>query len=358
MHGTSRAHPPARHPALRRAARAALATVPLVLAACATTGATYRSGVGDALLEHPPFYAGTAPGDGARVAHLPVRYHRGAMQAALFDPAGGRGTAVAALLDEMNGYLDSLAATVPLRAAPAGTPPDVAFGCEPDPAGPADECRPRDASARSGAAASTCASRWAAPRRTGWPRPRPALDRAGAARALVLTLETAEYLPRQTGVRGDKRVELGSGHTAELPWLTSLETPVTVLQLTGALVGRDGRAVRIGAEGLVARRTPLVASSVGAQSLLTDDDVAALRTARRTDLPGAPLVWQVALRTLVGELAGRQGVAGPLRGATRGGRRVKAASSVERRGRDEGRATSSFPPRAVPCGRRTCLAVS
>jgi hypothetical protein len=74
-------------------------------------------------------------------------------------------------------------------------------------------------------------------------------------------------------------------------------------------VGRDGRAVRIGAEGLVARRTPLLASSAGAQSLLTDEDVAALRTARRADLPGAPLAWQVALRTLVGELAGRERVA-------------------------------------------------
>ncbi|HZA51832.1 MAG TPA: hypothetical protein VE549_13900 [Myxococcaceae bacterium] len=37
-----------------------------------------------------------------------------------------------------------------------------------------------------------------------------------------------------------------------LPWLTSLETPVSVLQLTGALIDRSGQAVRIGAEGSAA----------------------------------------------------------------------------------------------------------
>lgn len=39
-----------------------------LLAGCATTGATFRSGVGDRYLEHPPYYAGKAlhAFDGAR----------------------------------------------------------------------------------------------------------------------------------------------------------------------------------------------------------------------------------------------------------------------------------------------------
>ena len=90
-----------------------------------------------------------------------------------------------------------------------------------------------------------------------------------------------------------------------LPWLTSLETPVSVLQLTGAVMGRDGLAVRIGAEGMLARRTGLVMSGLGAQALISDDDVQQLRTLRREDLPGRPLVWQVALGQLVADLAGR-----------------------------------------------------
>lgn len=92
----------------------------------------------------------------------------------------------------------------------------------------------------------------------------------------------------------------------DLPWLMSLETPVSVLQLTGALIGRAGRAVRIGAEGLLARRTGIIAAGFGAQALVTDEDVEQLRTRRREDLPGRPLVWQVALRTLVERLTGSQ----------------------------------------------------
>jgi hypothetical protein len=126
----------------------------------------------------------------------------------------------------------------------------------------------------------------------------------GVARALVVTLEVGQYLPRQTGLRGDKQVELGTGHVAKLPWLTSLETPVTVLQLTGAVVDRDGRAVRIGAEGIVAHRTRLLVSAVGGQELLRDEDVAAVRALRRDDLPGRPLAWRVALAQLVAQLTG------------------------------------------------------
>ena len=55
---------------------------------------------------------------------------------------------------------------------------------------------------------------------------------------------------------------LGTGFTKSLPWLTSLETPVAVLQLTGALVGRDGKAIRIGSEGFYAKRTRLAISCV------------------------------------------------------------------------------------------------
>ena len=122
---------------------------------------------------------------------------------------------------------------------------------------------------------------------------------AGPGTTLVVTLEIGQYLMRQEGLAGTKVLELGTNHRARLPWLTSLETPVTVLQLTAALVDRDGRALRIGAEGFHARRTRLAVSAIGAQELLTDEDVRAAREARRDDLPGTPLAWQVALLDLV-----------------------------------------------------------
>ena len=82
-----------------------------------------------------------------------------------------------------------------------------------------------------------------------------------------------------------------------------------MLQLTGTLIDRDGRAIRIGAEGLFARRTGVLVTSLGGQELLTDEDVERVRTVRRDELLGRPLVWQAALRNLVAELTGRPEVA-------------------------------------------------
>ena len=89
-----------------------------------------------------------------------------------------------------------------------------------------------------------------------------------------------------------------------LPWLTSLETPVSVLQLTGALIDRSGQAVRIGAEGLLAVRTPLSASGFGAQRILSAEDVNRARSIRHADRAGQPLVWRSAVCNLVMQLAG------------------------------------------------------
>ena len=291
------------------------------LTACASTGATFRSGVGDSFPEHPPFYAGKSTaevaGDPARIGHLPVAYQRGATQAAIFDPKSGPGTPVGDLLVEMNTFLDSLTAnkSVSVRLveggkvsavthAATGTPPDVQFGCATETGLAGDDCAVSGDTAlgrsRQGMrlAVGRPSTEW-----TNWMRE--VMTGAGVGRALVITLETTPRLPRQTGFRGDKKLELGTGHTMDLPWLTSLETPVVVLQLTGALMDRDGQAIRIGVEGITAHRTRLLVSALGAQELISDEDVARVRTQRREDLPGQPLAWQVAIRHLVAELTGR-----------------------------------------------------
>jgi hypothetical protein len=138
-----------------------------------------------------------------------------------------------------------------------------------------------------------------------------ALGKAGAELTLVLTLETGQYWITKEGWANRKSLQLGTGYTVRLPWLTSLEAPISVLQITGASVGADGRAVRIGAEGLIAKRTGIVASGLGMQALISDEDVAQLRTLRREDLPGQPLVWQVAVRHLIADLTGRPALATP-----------------------------------------------
>lgn len=273
-----------------------------LVAGSGCTGATIGSGVGDSFLERPPYYAGRiVAADSAAVGHLPIVYQRGATQPAIFDPAEGAGSPVAILLAEMNAYLDSLGATVRVAAGPQrGVPPDVQFSCETDPSGDCviDE---EGALGRDDIVMRLAVGRpseeW-----TAWVGG--ALDSAGVATVLAITLEVGQYRVRQRGLRGDKEVELGTAHTVNLPWLTSLETPVSVLQLTGALVGRDGRAIRIGAEGILARRTRLGVSALGGQELLSNEDVSAVRASRRDDLPNSPLAWQVALRNLTAGLTG------------------------------------------------------
>ena len=273
----------------------------LLLTACATTGSTLGSGVGDRQFEHPPYYAGgTANVESSRLARYPILYQRGASQAAIFDPAEDSESAVADLLREMNAFVDSILGGKALSAAPGRglVPPNVYFGCERD---ATDDCVERGDSVL---------GRRGTTMRLAVERPSPAwvarhaamLDSSNASHALLVTLEIGQYWTRQSGLLGTKSVELGTGYVVPVPWLTSLETPVSVLQLTGALIDREGKAVRIGAEGLYAQRTPLMASAVGAQRLISDDDVAQVRTQRRSDQPGQPLVWREGLCQLVAQL--------------------------------------------------------
>jgi hypothetical protein len=279
----------------------------LAFTTVACAGSTLGSGVGDAYLERPPFYAGAAVPTAGRIGHVGIAYQRGATQEAMFEPANESGSPIAALLHDMNAYLDSLGASdrVVSSSAIPSRAPDVMFSCESTPDGDcatADEGTLGDREEKMRLAVARPSAEW-----TAWLTS--TLDAAGASRALLLTLEIGDYRMTQKSWRGDKAVFLGTNYSVNVPWLTSLETPVNVLQLTGALIDREGKAVRIGAEGLLARQTRLLVSSIGGQELISDEDVQRLRTARREELPGQPLVWQVALRNLVAQLTGRPEIA-------------------------------------------------
>jgi hypothetical protein len=113
---------------------AAAIGVLMFVGACASTGATFRSGVGDAYLDKPPYYAGVSSAivgqDTGRIGHLPIAFQRGAAQSPIFDPRDGTGSAIDSLLQEMNTFLDSLGVSERLVAhAATSGPPDVQFGC-------------------------------------------------------------------------------------------------------------------------------------------------------------------------------------------------------------------------------------
>ena len=93
----------------------------VLLAGCATTGATFGSGVGDRQLEHPPWYAGSVSAAGApAIARFPITWQGGASQPASFDPSGEPGSPVATLLRDMNAFLDSVAGGTALPAIRGG----------------------------------------------------------------------------------------------------------------------------------------------------------------------------------------------------------------------------------------------
>lgn len=277
----------------------AAATSIIALQSCAS--AAFRPGLGPQSFRRAPYYSGRAIAT-SNAAWLPVTYQRGGAQPPSWDPEGG--PAMDALLAEMNAYLDSLApgARLTIPAPAPGAPPDVRFACAMDAAGdcltesdepatPAEEPRSMTLSVERASGAFTD---WIGP----------ALRDAGASHAILITLEMAPFWPRQTGLRGDKVVDLGTGHSQELPWLTALDDPIWTVELTGALIDSTGRAVRIGAEGLFAKRTRFSISAIGGQESVTDQDIAQLRTLRRESLAGQPLVWREALRELVRGLLG------------------------------------------------------
>jgi hypothetical protein len=270
--------------------------------ACASTGATIHSGVGDSFPDGPPYFAGVI-GDTGVIGHAPITYQRGASQWSMFDPRDGEGTAVAALVADMNVFLDSIS-WVRLESSTTQkatlVPPDVRFGCETATRLPDDDCADREGALGRGRLPMHLSVGRPSPEWIEWNRQR--MIECGVSRSLIITLEVSQYLTRQRGWSGSKEVDLGTNNVVKLPWLTSLETPVMVLQLTGAVIDRDGKAIRIGAEGFYVRRTRLAVSAVGGQELMRDEDFVKARGARREDLAGSPLAWRVALENLVAGL--------------------------------------------------------
>lgn len=130
------------------------------------------------------------------------------------------------------------------------------------------------------------------------------LAREGARYAVVVTLAVSQYPKGREGVFG-KKVVLGTGYEERIEFLTAEDKLLEVLQITGVLVDAQGRVVRAGAEGILARDTPFVAQAFDVTKVLDDRTLERVLTKeRRQDLPGDPLKWEVALGNLVAQLRG------------------------------------------------------
>ncbi|NOZ61268.1 MAG: hypothetical protein GXO74_06270 [Calditrichaeota bacterium] len=124
--------------------------------------------------------------------------------------------------------------------------------------------------------------------------------------AIIITLSYSGYQAKMKNWKGSKELRLGTNYIADLPWLTSLDDPIPVIQLTGALINSEGKIVRVGAEGICFKRGSFVQSLIGLGKIYSNDDIQkVVHGYRREDLPGKPLAWQVAAENLIKGLTSR-----------------------------------------------------
>jgi hypothetical protein len=135
------------------------------------------------------------------------------------------------------------------------------------------------------------------------------LNEANADYVIVINLILTEVYMRSDW-RGRKEVPLGTGHTLKQPWLSDLDTPLGVVALSGAVYDRNGKLIRSGVEGIAAAKPQFWQNALlktfvkGKFSEVgdVDDPYTVLHEYKRTDLPGEPPAWQIALHNLIAQL--------------------------------------------------------
>lgn len=251
-----------------------------------------------------PYYGGKLKGSAHPVGHFPVTFDK-RMDGTFFTMDQERKELLEPVLAEMNAFLDDLDASKPLPEIirDRNDAPDIFIGNPDMMDSPAsghistnadEENSPREMAA------------YKYPPAEHWIIEMQEICAEHDARySLYITLGFSEYFISMKNWKGSKELRMGTGYKVSVPWMSDMDTPAEVLHLTGALINREGKIVRIGAEGIIAKRTGFWTSVIGFQDMISDKMLKKLmREERRDDLPGDPLTWQVALQNLVAQLTG------------------------------------------------------
>ena len=265
-----------------------LAVLVSALPSTTAEGATTRGN-----FDKPPYYDGKLASAPARPAHVPVAFRD---EFASLDPTPRKSQALAALLDSLQSELARWGATraLPVAAALEGRP-DVRFGVRRGGTGP--DGIPRSATEIDPSEPRRMTFEVEGPSKA-WKQGAAAAMDDSLSVVVSIQLGFDELWVRQKDWKGNKTIAIGTDRAVPVAWLTSLDDPVQVLQLTGAVVDREGKVRRVGAEGLIARRTGMGASVAGLQETLTEEDLRSILAAPSGEQP----VWRVALRQLVTSL--------------------------------------------------------
>lgn len=246
-----------------------------------------------------PYYSGKVNLISRRIGHLPIVLDK-RLQKSNFD--NERIAVVQPVLDEMNAFLKKLNLSKPLASIklPVDDAPDVFVGSEASDYSPVSYAG-GDENSKPGMIVYKYkpSKKWS----------QAMFQRAETAKVdyiLYITLGFSDYPVRQKDMLGRKELELGTGYSIPVKWVSSLDTPAEVLQVCGALLDKNGKILRAGAEGILAKKTGFWLSALDVQEMLSPADIQKfLKSERRNDLPHKPLIWQVALLNLVTQLIQR-----------------------------------------------------
>jgi len=115
---------------------------------------------------------------------------------------------------------------------------------------------------------------------------------------LIMNFSFDDFPKADKGLFG-KKVVLGTDYEQGLNFLTAIDKPVEVLQITGMLLDREGNILRAGSEGILAKDTPFSLQIFDIQKEIDRKAIDKLiNEERREDLPDKPLKWKVAVDNL------------------------------------------------------------
>jgi len=241
----------------------------------------------------PPYYDGKLKSAPRHPAHVTIEFRS---EPATIDPTPSNSPALATLVDSLRVELDrqTMTTRLPVDVRLQGWP-DIRFGVRRGGAGP--DGIPRGLTEIDTSEPRRMNFEVEGPSKT-WKRDVSAAMADSVSVVVSVQLGFDELWVRQKDWKGNKTIEIGTDHAVPVPWLTSLDDPVQVLMLTGAVSDRNGKVLRVGAEGILARRTGMTASVIGVQEVLTEKDLASLMEAGAGQDPA----WRVALRRLIANL--------------------------------------------------------